>query len=115
MLAFVLIGRRSHTEALAFLGVLGTAGPFLAGLVAGWLLARGWRSPRDIRYSGLVIWVTTVAVGMLLRAVTGEGVPLGFVIVTAVVLGILLLGWRAIAGIVVRVRRRSTASPSPRP
>ena len=45
------------------------------------------------------IWVATVAVGMVLRSLTGQGVAVSFVVVASVVLGVLLLGsrlvWRA--------------------
>jgi len=34
---------------------------------------------------------------MLLRAVTGQGTALAFVLVASVVLAVLLLGWRALA------------------
>jgi hypothetical protein len=46
------------------------------------------------RWTGLLIWAATVIVAMLLRAVTGQGVQIGFVVVTTVVLTIFLLGWR---------------------
>jgi hypothetical protein len=45
-------------------------------------------------------------VGLLLRAVTGQGVQPSFVIVTSVVLAVFLLGWRAVVGFVVRRQSR---------
>ena len=45
-----------------------------------------------------------MVVGLLLRAVAGQGVQGGFVIVTGVVLAIFLLGWRVIAQFVLRGR-----------
>ena len=107
VVVFVLIGRASHNEGP--LGTLVTLWPFLAGLVIGWIGARAWRTPFTLRWTGLTIWAATVIVGMLLRSVAGQGVQFGFVIVTAVVLGIFLLGWRAIAHIVLRVRARRAA------
>ena len=94
VLAFVLIGRSAHAEGITPAGVLGTAWPFLVGLAAGWALARAWRRPCAL-VPGLTIWAATVAVGLLLRAVTGDGVEPGFVVVTALVLAVFLLGWRA--------------------
>ena len=101
VLLFAVIGRLSHGETLAGLGV--TYWPFLGGLVIGWLLVRAWRNPRGIVWTGLVVWVATVAGGLLLRLASGQGVQLSFAIVTTIVLGVFLLGWRAIAALVRRV------------
>jgi hypothetical protein len=103
VLVFVLIGRASHGEGL--LGALNTLWPFLVGLVIGWLAARAWRSPRRILWTALVVWLVTVAVGMLLRVASGQGVETSFVIVATIVLGVFLVGWRAVALLVVRVLR----------
>lgn len=104
VLAFVLIGRASHNEGL--LGTLNTLWPFLGGLTLGWLLMRAWRSPRRIVWTGIGIWLGAAAGGLLLRVVAGQGVQPGFAIVTAVVLGVFLLGWRGIALLVHRARSR---------
>jgi hypothetical protein len=95
VLVFVLIGRASHDEGP--LGIFGTWWPFLAGLTIGWIGIRAWRSPRRIVWTGIGVWLCTVVGGMLLRVVSGQGVQLSFVIVTAIVLGVFLLGWRGIA------------------
>ncbi|MDA3803862.1 DUF3054 domain-containing protein [Clavibacter sp. CT19] len=107
VVVFVLIGRASHGEDLAPSGVLGTAWPFLAAGVVGWIVARAWRAPSRIVPTGLVAWGVTVVVGMVLRALTGEGVVVPFVITTAIILGILLLGWRGIVAVAVRRRARA--------
>ncbi|TFD59943.1 DUF3054 domain-containing protein [Cryobacterium suzukii] len=104
VLAFAAIGRLSHGESLAGLGV--TSWPFLGGLIIGWLLLRAWRHPRRIVWTGLGIWIVTVAGGLLLRLASGQGVQLSFAIVTTVVLGLFLLGWRAIAALVRRLDRQ---------
>lgn len=104
VLAFAIIGRLSHGESLAGLGV--TYWPFLGGLIIGWLLLRAWRHPRDIVWTGLGIWVATVAGGLLLRLASGQGVQLSFAIVTTIVLGVFLLGWRAIAALARRTPRQ---------
>jgi peptidoglycan/LPS O-acetylase OafA/YrhL len=101
VLAFVLIGRASHGEGA--LGTLNTVWPFLVGLVVGWLLARAWRRPRRIAWTGIIVWVSTVIVGMLLRLASGQGVELSFVVVATIVLAVFLVGWRAIALLVVKV------------
>ncbi|ALD13501.1 DUF3054 domain-containing protein [Clavibacter capsici] len=107
VVVFVLIGRASHGEDLAPSGVLGIAWPFLAGGLVGWIVARAWRSPSRVVPVGLIVWGVTVVVGMVLRALSGEGVVIPFVITTAIILGILMLGWRAISALVVRRRARA--------
>ncbi|WP_378148490.1 DUF3054 domain-containing protein [Cnuibacter sp. UC19_7] len=119
VLVFVLIGRRSHDESDALLGLLTTLWPFLAGAAVGWVASLGWRRPFALLPTGVVVWASTVVVGMLLRVVSAQGVQLSFVIVTAVVLAAFLLGWRAALLLVRRVRARrdggrETAPVAPR-
>ncbi|AND17246.1 DUF3054 domain-containing protein [Rathayibacter tritici] len=104
VLVFVLIGRRSHEEGSALLGLLGTLWPFLVALLAAWAVSRSWRAPDRIVPTGLVVWAVTVAGGMLLRIASGQGVQWSFVIVTAVVLAVFLLGRRALTQLVGRRR-----------
>ncbi len=101
---FAAAGRQSHVEAGALLGMLGTAGPFLLALGAGWVLARAWRSPVALR-TALVVWPVTVVGGLALRAAFTGRLPLAFAVVTAVALGVLLFGWRGV--VAVAARRRS--------
>ncbi|MDT5125109.1 MAG: hypothetical protein QOH54_753, partial [Mycobacterium sp.] len=70
VLVFCTIGRRSHAEGITVAGLAETAWPFLAGTAVGWLAARGWRRPATLAPTGLVIWLSTVAIGMLLRKAT---------------------------------------------
>ena len=105
VIVFVLIGRASHGEGI--LGLLVTLWPFVVGLLVGHVLALvlGQRETRSVRWAGVVVWVSTVVVGMVLRAVSGQGVQLSFVIVTVLVLAALLLGWRFVAWLIARRRR----------
>jgi hypothetical protein len=96
VLVFCAIGRRSHAEGLTLTGVAETAWPFLTGTAAGWLVSRGWRRPTALTPTGVVVWIATVAVGMLLRRVSGQGVAVSFVVVASTVTAVLLLGWRAV-------------------
>jgi len=105
VLAFVLIGRASHNEGL--LGTLQTWWPFLGGLAIGWIAMRAWRSPQRVVWTGIGVWVATVAGGLILRVLSGQGVQLSFAIVTTIVLGVFLLGWRGVALLVRRARARS--------
>ena len=106
VLAFVVIGRRSHAEGLDLPGLLGTLWPFVVGAVVGWASVTGVRWPLADLRSGAVVWVSTAVVGLLLRVVAGQGVQLSFVIVTIVVLGVFVVGWRAVVALVRRTRAR---------
>ncbi|MBB2988822.1 hypothetical protein FHR72_000279 [Mycolicibacterium iranicum] len=104
VVVFCTIGRRSHAEGLTVGGVLETAWPFLTGTGVGWLLARGWQRPASLAPTGLVVWIATVVVGMLLRKLTGQGTATSFIVVASLTTAVLLLGWR---GIAVALSRRS--------
>ncbi|MCU1481579.1 MAG: rane protein [Subtercola sp.] len=112
VLVFVLIGRSSHSEGFSLGGTLVTFWPFLVGLVVGWVATRAWRYPLRLVLPGIPIWLFTVAVGMFLRVLSGQGVEVSFVIVALIVLGVFLLGWRLIGGFVSRRvgARRSSGS-----
>lgn len=103
---FVLIGRQSHDEPAALFGIAETAWPFLTGAAVGWLAARVWRDPWAPGRAGLPVWAAAVVGGLLLRAASGQGTAPPFMIVTAAVLGVGLLGWRAAGS-----RWRSARSP----
>ena len=99
---FCAIGRRSHAEGLTVAGVAETAWPFLAGTAIGWLVSRGWRRPIALVPTGVVVWMCTVAVGMLLRAATSAGVSGSFVVVASAATAVVLLGWRVAVAAVQR-------------
>ena len=107
VLVFCAVGRRSHDEGVNVAGVAATAWPFLSGTALGWLLSRAWGRPAAVAPTGVVVWLCTVAVGMLLRKASSAGVAASFVVVAASVTAVLLLGWRAAAGLALR--RRSGA------
>jgi peptidoglycan/LPS O-acetylase OafA/YrhL len=109
ILLFAFVGRRTHDEGISAAGVLGTAWPFLAGMVTGWALARAWRRPARLS-SGLVVWLTTVVLGMLLRGLVGDGTATAFVLVATATLGGLLLGWRALVAAAPWLRGRRPES-----
>lgn len=99
ILLFCALGRRSHAEGVTATGVLETAWPFLTGAGIGWLAARGWRAPTAPVPTGVVVWLATVVIGMLLRKATGQGTALSFIVVASVTTAILLLGWRGAAAL----------------
>jgi hypothetical protein len=102
VIVFCTIGRRSHAEGLTLSGIAQTAWPFLAGTGVGWLLIGGWRRPFTVIPTGLVVWVCTVVVGMLLRKATSAGVQTSFVVVASLATAVLLLGWRGAAVAIFR-------------
>jgi Protein of unknown function (DUF3054) len=106
VLVFCAIGRRSHDEGLNVTGIVNTAWPFLSWTAVGWLASRAWRRPTAVYPTGVVVWLCTVTVGMLLRKVSAAGVAGSFIVVASTVTALLLLGWRAIA----QPRRRRAGS-----
>lgn len=98
VLVFCAVGRRSHDEGLNAAGVAATAWPFLSGTALGWLVSQAWRRPTALYPTGLVVWLCTVVVGMLLRKATAAGVAASFIVVASSVTAALLLGWRVVAG-----------------
>ena len=112
VLLFVAVGRDAHDEDGGVGGVLTIAAPFLVGLGVACLASpRLRRRPTSLR-AGLDAWVSAVAIGMLLRRVVWDrGTALSFVVVTTVVLGFLLLGWRAVSSFTRRRSEISSARP----
>jgi hypothetical protein len=97
VLVFVVIGRASHAKGETLGGIASTSWPFLAGLAAGWLASRAWRRPLAMRPAGIAVWLCTVALGMVLRVVSGQGTAVAFIVVALAFLGLFLLGWRLLA------------------
>jgi hypothetical protein len=94
VLMFVVIGRRTHDEGSAIVGVLKTAAPFLIALPIGWLLFGALHEPYSGK-SGLGTWGTTLVLGMILRrAVFDGGTAAPFVVVATVFLFVTMIFWR---------------------
>lgn len=110
ILLFAAVGREAHERGDILAGVLLTAWPFLTGAATAWVILRAWRQPLAIWPAGVGVWLGTVTIGMLLRAATGQTVVLPFILVALLSIGLLLLGYRLLAGTAVRrlrLRRRS--------
>lgn len=104
---FIAIGRRSHDESGSVTGFLHSVWPFLVGAAVGWALAaaatRGRPfAPAALWPAGVIVWVSTVVIGMLLRVASGQGTAPAFCIVAAIATAVLLLGWRAVALLIAR-------------
>ena len=108
VVVFAAVGRMSHAQSDDLLGLLGTAAPFLVGLVAMWATPVVRAHPVGVR-AGLVVWAGTVVVGLALRAAfLLEPPPLSFAVVTTVALAVLLIGWRGLSALVaLRARQRT--------
>lgn len=98
VVVFAAIGRASHAEQNAVVGALTTAAPFLVGTLAGWALVRmrshAW--PLAVG-TGIPVWLSTLALGMVLRVLFGGSTAFSFILVAGAALAILLLGWRWLA------------------
>ncbi|MBF6159391.1 DUF3054 domain-containing protein [Nocardia cyriacigeorgica] len=101
---FCAIGRQSHDEAV-LAGLLRTVWPFAIGLAVGWAVAvvaasrmygEGTRFDGSSLWpTGVLVWLGTLAGGMVLRSISGQGTAFSFMLVAAGVLALFLLGWRA--------------------
>lgn len=105
VLVFAVIGRASHDEDPG--GFLLTAWPFIVALLVGHfvaaLLPGRPRRPWSLAW-GAVVWAVTVVGGLLLRVASGDTAQVAFIIVATLVLGVFLIGWRAVAAL---LRRRA--------
>ncbi|MCU1394162.1 MAG: hypothetical protein JWM34_2590 [Ilumatobacteraceae bacterium] len=105
VIVFVAIGRRNHHEDEGLSGLASVSAPFLIGLAVGWLVTqvvRPHRAPMAVT-TGVIVWVTTVVVGIVLRRIAFDrGIATPFIIVATITLGVFLVGWRAIAQTVSR-------------
>ncbi|MGH9121505.1 MAG: DUF3054 domain-containing protein [Acidimicrobiales bacterium] len=106
VVVFVIIGRASHHHGETLSGFASTAWPFLAGLGAAWLVF-GNKRPASLA-GGALICAVTVAIGMALRVVSGQGTAAAFVVVALCFLGAVMVGGRALLS--AGRRRRATAS-----
>ena len=72
MLLFVVIGRANHHDGGSLGGLASTLWPFAAGTLIGLAAARFWRRPTAVLPTGVIVWLCTVAFGMILRVVAAR-------------------------------------------
>jgi hypothetical protein len=97
VLLFVGIGRAVHAHGLSIGGLTSTAWPFVSGLAVGWVAVTLAHRAATSLGSGALVAAVTVAVGMTLRVVAGQGTAVAFVVVALCFLGAFLCGWRFLA------------------
>ena len=96
VLVFVTIGRHTHKDGNPLTGTFTTLWPFAVGLLVGWVVVSRTHRVATTRSSGLIIALSAVVVGMVLRVVSGQGTALAFVIVASAFLSFCLVGWRVL-------------------
>jgi hypothetical protein len=112
VVVFAIAGRNAHDESSGAVTALTIAAPFLIGLLAAWLVDSRARARPEAISTGVTVWLATVVIGLVLRRLVWDrGTAISFVIVAAVVLGVLLVGWRTIRAIARRRRGLQSASP----
>lgn len=104
VVVFAAIGRASHAEALDPAGLARTALPFLAGTLLAWITLMMRRAPGTTLGGGVFVWAITLIGGMVFRVLIGDTIAVAFVIVAAISLSVLLLGWRAVLWLIERRR-----------
>jgi DUF3054 family protein len=104
VLVFVAIGRTVHDHGLKLAGIASTAWPFLSGLAVGWAVVVATRRGATSFAGGTLVCISTVAVGMVFRVVSGQGTAFAFVLVALGFLGLGMVGWRVVAAGFRRMR-----------
>jgi hypothetical protein len=112
VLVFVVIGRASHAKGESIGGIASTTWPFLTGLAVGWVAVRAWRRPASLLPAGVGAWLGTVAIGMILRVVSGQGTAFAFICVALAFLALFQLGWRLAFRWLATRSTRSAESPA---
>lgn len=99
---FVAIGLFQHGLDITTQNLVLVGWPFAAALIVGHLAAQTWRGPFRVWPQGVFVWAITIVGAMAVRTLFQAGTEVSFVIVTSIVLGVLMLGWRALASYLTR-------------
>lgn len=106
VVVFATFGRGAHSEGLGVAQVWGTAWPFLVGLAVGWVFVLATRRALTSVGTGVVLWASTLVLGMVIRGFTEGRVPhWSFMLVAGLTIAVFLIGWRAIASAARSTRR----------
>lgn len=105
---FAMIGISSHDGALDAASVARVAIPFLVPYFVLSLALKPRRFIHNIFPIGIVLWIATVILGPVLRAALFQDTSaLAFVLVTAGVLALFLIGRRIISTLITRKQRNA--------
>ena len=104
MVVFATTGRSSHNEELSAGGIFQVAWPFMVAVVIAFAVTRGWETYCKIWPHGFIYWGLVVILGILLRVIAGSTAAMPFILVTAGVLFLFLIGRRMISGLFMRHR-----------
>ena len=99
---FAIIGRQSHNEGSALLGIIGVAWPFLVGYAVGAFSVRLARTPRSLARI-IPVWLLTIIIGMAIRTIQkGRAPESAFIIIATIALAVGFIGWRLIVSALSR-------------
>ncbi|MEE1621182.1 DUF3054 domain-containing protein [Zafaria sp. Z1313] len=104
VLVFAVLGRAQHEHGLSPAGIASTAAPFLAALVLASAATRIRSTHSRLFPAGVLVWVGTVGLGLLLRVAFGATAAVPFIIVASASLAVLLLGRRLLSAALLRRR-----------
>lgn len=106
---FALLARIAHqTEEmpLNFTGWLSTLWPFLVGVALAWVivtLSSDRSGENKGEGKGWLVWLITVATGLIIWGIRNQQLPhWSFVVVASVMSALLMLGWRGVARLIKR-------------
>lgn len=103
IIIFAIIGVSSHDGDLGFLNIARVALPFMLPYLLLSVARKPGRFIHNVFPAGIALWIITVILGPILRAILfGDSSEFAFVLVTAGVLGVLLIGRRSISTLVSR-------------
>ncbi|MEJ6013211.1 DUF3054 domain-containing protein [Corynebacterium sp. H127] len=104
ILAFAIFARLAHkSEPFTVANILDTWWPFLVGVALAWAIIAALKLRATSLLAGSFVWVLSAVGGLSIWGIRNGHVPhISFIIVATVMSGLLLLGWRLLAG---RIRR----------
>ncbi|WP_253705504.1 DUF3054 domain-containing protein [Brachybacterium sp. P6-10-X1] len=105
VILFVTIGFLQHGTPLTSQNIILVGWPFAVGVLLGHLAIRAWNAPFRIWPHGVFVWAITLAASMAIRTLFSYGTEVSFIITTAIVTAVLMLGWRAVALFLTRGER----------
>ncbi|MDN5688104.1 MAG: DUF3054 domain-containing protein [Brachybacterium sp.] len=106
VILFVTIGFLQHGTPLTSQNIILVGWPFAVGVLLGHLAIRAWNAPFRIWPHGVFVWAITLAASMAIRTLFSYGTEVSFIITTAIVTAVGMLGWRAVALFLTRGERK---------